>query len=275
MSCEDDMLLTGSVTLDTPVPLSAIEVEYSRLLSGGLARPTYTDGGSAPALTGVEFTDNDAWEDAEVWFGVLHTLETIARRHSRTLAATASFASDGRGRGLLLVDAGGHFHLCAEGDDADSHRTRHCSYCLHCYPPHADSTFEVAVETDNDAVRLTEADAGPFTDVLVQCDEHGEVACTPSRKEALFRREQHLLEKHMPHPLPLGAVAARDLLGQDVLENITQAARALSDARHFAHQEGRGGGAVSRHNAARAAPSVRSLRCPTSLRSGSPSCWFT
>jgi len=238
MSCEDDVLITGSVTLDPPVPLSAIEAEYSRLLNSLLATPTYAGDGTTPALTGVAFADEDAWHDAGVWFGVLYTLEAIARRHSSTLASAAAFASDSRGRGHLLVDAGGHFHLVAEGDEGDNHRTRAC---------------EVAEATGNDEVRLTEAGAGPFTDFVVHCDEHGEVACPPSRKEALFRREQHLLEKHTLHPLPLGPVAARDVLGQEVLDHVAQAARSLSDARYFARQEGRGGGAVSRHAAARAA----------------------
>ncbi|MER6123277.1 hypothetical protein ABT173_11515 [Streptomyces sp. NPDC001795] len=253
MSREDDLLLTGSVAFDAPVPLSSVEAEYSEILRSQLAVPTYAGDGTVPALTGVEFTDPDAWWDCGVWFGILHTLETIARRHSRTLSANASFASDGRGRGHLLVDAGGHFHLCAEGDDAESHRTRMCTSCLHCYPPHADGTFEVAEESENDTVRLSAASAGPFTNFLVHCDDHGEVACPPSHKEALFRREQHLLEQHTPHPLPLGAVAASDVLGQDFLNHIAFAARQLRDARYYVRQEGMGGGAVRPRNEARAA----------------------
>jgi len=251
MSDEDHMLITGSITLTPPVPLTAIEMEHNRLLDSSLVTPTYTGTGTVPALAAVAFTDEGAWLNTDIWFGVLYTLEAIARRHSRTLTSTASFDSDTRGRGHLLVDAGGHVHLDADSDDADSHRTRTCLYCLHCYPSDTDSAFEVIKVTENDGVCLAETPAGPFTDFAVHCDEHGETACLPSRREALFRREQHLLEQHTPHPLPLGPVAARDVVGHEVLEGLAQAARLLRVARYYI-REGRGGGAVTPYTAARA-----------------------
>ncbi|MCX4784121.1 MULTISPECIES: hypothetical protein [unclassified Streptomyces] len=251
MSGDDELHLHGTVTFDPPVALSGIETEYGRLLNSGLGMPTYAGDGTDPALTGFVFADA-TWVDAGIWFSVLGVVEDIARRCAPTMSATVSFDSDNRGRGRLLVDAGGHLHLCVEGEDASIHLDRACSHCLRIYRPHVGDTFQVAEVTESALVRVTELGTDPYVDFLVVCDEHGEVGCVATRQEAVFRREQHLITGHSPRPLPLGPVPAREILGEDVLRHIDLAARELRNARYYAGLAGQGGGAVGPRESARA-----------------------
>ncbi|WP_327359734.1 hypothetical protein [Streptomyces sp. NBC_01304] len=248
MSGYDDLSLTGSITLDPPLPVSEFGPAYTKLLNSGLALPTYSGDTTVQAMTGVTFPE-DVSADAGFWFTMLRRLEDLARQHARTLASAATYTSDERGRGGLLIDGGGHFHLVRDEEDRGLHLARTCEFCLHNYHYRA-GAFDVEA-TDDDQVRLGETVCGPFTVFPVLCDQHGEIACPPTRPEALFRREQHLIEKHTPRPLPLGAAPVEDRLLEEVLEHIAEAGRQLRDARHFAGQAGRAGGAVRRRDVAR------------------------
>jgi len=223
---EDEMIYRGSVTFDIAVPLDAIASELADLLASGTVAALYVGSGPRRALTGVEgANDEDGWAWSETWHEIQWMQESIARRHGRTLHSAATYDSDERGSGTLVVDHGGRFHDCRDGEDPESHRTRACD----CFPVSepGDTLFAVAEVTDNDRVTIAEVPAGPFIDFPVICADHGDVACPTSRREAVFRREAHLVDAHTPSPLPLAAVPALAELPARVLDHIRQAADEL------------------------------------------------
>ncbi|WP_432156047.1 hypothetical protein [Streptomyces sp. bgisy153] len=231
MSDEDEMIYRGRITFDVPVPLSEIEPETVERLSYGPVIPLYTDLGRA--LGGVRGAgDENGWAHSGVWFDVLRTLEAIARRHERALDADATFDSDERGRGRLVVDAGGRFHDCQEDEQPEWHRTRACR----CFPARIDSPtlFAVADVTEDERITVRPMPAGPFTDYAVVCEDHGDVACPTTEREAVFRREAHIIEAHTAHPLPLGRTGAAQALPPAVLGQLQAAAGELRRGRSYA-----------------------------------------
>ncbi|MFJ2217900.1 hypothetical protein ACIQVO_36205 [Streptomyces sp. NPDC101062] len=233
MSDEDEMIYRGRIAFDVPVPLSELESGIAERLSFCPVVPLYTDSPQGRALAGVRgANEENGWAPSFVWFSILNTLEAIARRHQRTLETDAAFDSDQRGRGRLVVDTGGRFHDCAESDRPEEHRLRAC----HCFPTPADSPtlFAVADVTEDERVAVRPMPAGPWTDYAVVCEEHGEIACTLTEKEAVFRQEAHIVEAHTARPLPLGRTAAARDLPLTVLEPLRAAGEELRLARSYA-----------------------------------------
>ncbi|MFF4205559.1 hypothetical protein ACFYZ8_33480 [Streptomyces sp. NPDC001668] len=219
-----DISITGRVTFDTAVPLEAIgqELEHLRRLENDdQFTLTYTTDGLA--LAGLEAGPQHMAGSHGVWDGALATLSDIARRQRRTLHAEATWISEpGPYRGVLVVDAGNRFHHVPDDEGAAAHRERSCD----CYGSGPGRVRPEDV-TDDPSVRIDEVGAGPFTDHIVVCDRHGEVAALTSRSGAVDAREAHLLEKHTPEPVPLGQQAALDLLPMDLRYHIVQAAKQL------------------------------------------------
>ncbi|MYZ37919.1 MULTISPECIES: hypothetical protein [unclassified Streptomyces] len=233
MSDEDDMIYCGRITFDVAVPLSLLEPETATQLTFFPVVPLYTDSPQGRALAGVRGADEeDGWAPSFAWFNVRGVLEAIARRHRRALETDATFDSDQRGRGRLVVDAGGRFHDCREDEQPDRHRLRACR----CFPVPADSPtlFAVADVTDDERITVQPMPAGPFTDYAVVCADHGDVACPTSEKEAVFRREAHIIEAHTTHPLPLGRTGAERALPPLVLDPLRAAAGELRTSRSYA-----------------------------------------
>lgn len=233
MSEDDEMIYRGRITFDVPVLLSLLEPERAEQLTFCPVVPLYTDSPRGRALVGVRGAgEENAWASSSAWFTILGTLEAIARRHGRALETDATFDSDQRGRGRLVVDAGGRFHDCREGEQPDRHHVRACS----CFPTPADSPtlFAVADVTAEERITVRPTQAGPFTDYAVVCADHGDVACPTSEKEAVFRREAHIIEAHTTHPLPLGRTGAEQALPPAVLDPLRAAAEELRVARYYA-----------------------------------------
>ncbi|MGW2686457.1 hypothetical protein ACWC6I_25285 [Streptomyces sp. NPDC001414] len=233
MSDEDEMIYRGRIAFDVPVPLSELESGIAERLSFCPVAPLYADSPQGRALAGVRGADEEnGWASSSIWFRILNTLEAIARRHQRALETNATFDSDQRGRGLVVVDAGGRFHNCTPDDQPEQHRLRNCA----CFPTPADSPtlFAVAEVTVDERVAVQPMPAGPWTDYAVVCEEHGEIACTVTEKEAVFRREAHIVEAHTARPLPLGRTAAARGLPPAVLEPLRAAGEELRRARSYA-----------------------------------------
>jgi hypothetical protein len=223
-----DISITGHVTFDTAIPLEAIsqDLEHLRHLEDDRQfNLTYvtTEGGDAVALAGVEAGPQNMAGSHSVWDGTLAALSDIARRQRRTLHAEATWVSEpGPYRGSLVVDKGNRLHYVPDGEDTAAHHERSCD-CFGSGPG------RVGPEdvTDDPSVRIEEVSAGPFTDHIVVCDRHGEVAALTSHSGAVDAREAHLLKKHTPQPVPLGQQAALDLLPMDLRNHIVQAAKQL------------------------------------------------
>ncbi|MEV7157227.1 hypothetical protein AB0N77_21805 [Streptomyces misionensis] len=233
MSEEDEMIYRGVITFDAPVSFSELTPQMVQQLMHHPVVPLYADSPQGRALAGVRGADEgNGWAPASVWRSILNTLETIARRHRRSLETEATFDSDQRGRGRLVVDNGGRFHDCQEDEQPERHRARACG----CLPGLVDSPTLFAVEdvTEDERITVRPVPAGPFTDYLVVCDNHGEIACPPSEKEAVFRREAHIVEAHTEHPLPLERAGAAAALPAAVLEPLRAAAEELRLGRSYA-----------------------------------------
>lgn len=232
MSCDDEMIYRGPITFDVPVPLDAMEEAAVALLSSCPVVALYADPPQGRVLAGVRSADGqDGWAHSGTWVTILRTLEAIARRQERVLHTDAAFDSDERGQGRLVVDAGGRFHDCQEGDDPAPHRTRACI----CFPFHLDSEtlFAVGEVTADERIAVRPSAAGPFTDYAVACEDHGEVACPPTEREAVFRREAHIVEAHTTRPLPLGRGTAAEALPGSVLRHLEDAAESLRQGRSY------------------------------------------
>ncbi|MET8768832.1 hypothetical protein [Streptomyces sp. NPDC004658] len=223
-----DISITGHITFDTAVPLEAISQDLEqlrRLEDDRQFALTYVtaEGGNAFALAGLEAGPQNMAGSHSVWDGTLTALSDIARRQRRTLHAEATWVSHpGPYRGSLVVDAGNRFHYVPDDEDTAAHHERSCD-CFGSVP----GRVRPEDVTDDPSVRIDEASAGPFTDHIVVCSLHGEVAALTSRSGAVDAREAHLLEKHIPQPVPLGQQAALDLLPMDLRYHIVQAAKQL------------------------------------------------
>ncbi|MFI5749018.1 hypothetical protein ACIBBE_24500 [Streptomyces sp. NPDC051644] len=238
---DDEMIYYGSVTFDTPIPLSAIADEHEALqVRPDLITLTYAGTGSGRSLVGIDTADQeDAWAWSNAWGSIHRTLEGLARRHGRVLQTNATFESDQRGRGILVVDEGNRLHDCQEGEDLQAHRVRACS-CLSWEAPRVEATEHEQVSGPR------AVPAGPFTDHVVICTEHGEVVCATSERGAYFHREAHIVGEHTASPLPLGPRPASEALPFGVRELIEDAAAELRRGRSYAPA-----GAVNHRDAAR------------------------
>jgi hypothetical protein len=224
-----EIVFTGRVTFDTAIPVNAIPQDLKNLHlleHDNLFTLTYSsvDGGDAAALTGLEAGAQNRSGSSCVWDEALATLSDIARRHQRSLRSDAVWASDpGPFLGTLVVDAGNRFHQVPEDEDPGAHRDRVCD-CL------GSGSAQVRPEdvTDDATVRIDEEPAGPFTDYIIVCDIHGEVANRTSRSGAVDAREMHVLQDHTPSPVPLEQRAALDLLPLAVRDHVIEAAKTLS-----------------------------------------------
>lgn len=238
---DDEMIYLGPVTFDEPIPVSAIPEEHEALQAAShVITIIYSGSDETRSLRGIDaVNEDDGWAWSAIWDRIHHTLETLARRYGRTLHTAATFASDGRGHGVLVVDAGNRLHDCQEGEDPEAHRTRTC-VCYSWTPP----SVEI---TEHEQVPVPQAvPAGPFIDHIVVCADHGEVVCATSERAAYFRREAHIVAEHTPRPLPLGPRPATEALSARVLEQINEAAQELRRARSYD-----AGGAISYRDAAR------------------------
>ncbi|MFJ3182376.1 hypothetical protein ACIPJN_28870 [Streptomyces sp. NPDC086796] len=258
MSEEDEMIYRGRITFDVPVPLSVLDPETARQLTFFPVVPLYADSPEGRALAGVRGADEEnGWAPTSIWYSSLGRLEAIARRHGRVLEPEATFDSDQRGRGRLVVDAGGRFHDCQEDEQPQRHYTRACS----CFPTSAGSPtlFAVADVTADERITVRAVQAGPFTDYPVVCADHGDVACPTSEKEAVFRREAHIIEAHTARPLPLGRSGAEQALPPVVLGHLRAAADELRRGRSYAAPLAIAHRDAAREHARQAADELRCL----------------
>lgn len=235
MSLDDEYEMTylGPIGFDRPVPLSVIPAEHDALrFLPEVITCRYTGAGAERALVEIEaVADTDGWAGESIWGQILRAMELIARRQGRSLRTTAKFESDERGRGTLVVDEGGRFHDCQDVHEVEPHRTRTCD-CWWVEEP-ADGVFIVGDVTKDESVRVDELPAGPFIDFVVSCSEHGEVFWGARHREAVFRREAHLVAEHTVHPLPLGRQPALELLPVEVQHHLQQAAVRLRESRSY------------------------------------------
>lgn len=236
MSSEDEqMIYVGPIGFDVPVPVAGIPEEHGLLQRlADVITCRYTGTGDDRALVEIEaVNDTDGWAFSALWEQILGTLERIARRHGRALRTSATFASDERGRGLLVIDEGGRFHDCQGTLQVQQHRTRTCD-CWWVQEEPSREVFVVAEVTQDERVQVQQFSAGPFTDVLVTCTEHGEVYYGVRQREAIFRREAHLLAEHTARPFPLDRQPATDAMPEEAQHFIQLAAARLREARAYA-----------------------------------------
>ncbi|MGW0673154.1 hypothetical protein [Streptomyces sp. NPDC002746] len=225
---DDEMIYNGSVFFDVPVPLEGICEEHKALQArADLVALTYTGTGADRSLAGVVTADQESsWALSQAWSEIHRTLEAIARRSARSLQVNATFDSDERGRGTLVVDGGNRLHDCTEGEDPGQHRARRCD-CFTWAAP------EVRVTEHEQVSMPRQVQAGPFTDHVVTCAEHGEVVCATSQRNATYYREAHVVAEHVPAPLPLGPRPAVDGLPVEVRELVELAAAELRKGRSY------------------------------------------
>ncbi|WP_331759490.1 hypothetical protein [Streptomyces anulatus] len=225
---DDEMICNGSIDFDVPVPLKAIREEHKALQArADLVTLAYTGTGADRSLVGVATADRAAsWTWSRSWSEIHRTLEAVARRNARTLQVNATFHSDQRGRGTLVVDDGNRLHDCKEGEDPGQHRARRCD-CLAWEAP------EVQITEHEQVSMPRQLQAGPFTDHVVDCAEHGEVVCATSERNATFYREAHVVAEHVPAPLPLGSRPAAEALPVAVRELVELAAAELRQGRSY------------------------------------------
>lgn len=227
-----DVAFLGRITFSTPVRIALIPDEVRVLKSLERERLFILQYAAMNAsLAGIETTAHHVWGNSDQWNRAFRALETIARRHGRTLEPDIVWHSAPEGGGTLVVDEGGLLHAPRSSEDPAAHRTRACSCYTTVLP-------DLANPTADDTVRIEPSTAGPFTDFVVRCTEHGEVAYAPAAARAAHLREDHLASQHAAAPLPLHTRPALDALAPQARRSLTDAAHALRQARSSGFAQG-------------------------------------
>lgn len=149
-------------------------------------------------IDGIHVTTRDyGWAKPSTWGDAFGALTDIARAAGSRLATDMTWQadSDPADRGTLLVDDGDRFHSVLHDEDREPHLSRRCR----CYFSNADNEafFDLPRTTEDPSVTIAEQTFGPFTEYAVRCCEHGHEGTYTSRKQAAYRREQHLGRDHV------------------------------------------------------------------------------
>lgn len=221
----------GKIVFTPAVDPARMPESVGRLATFGDLFSIWRDG---ELIDGIRVTDRDyGWAKSSIWRDVLGALTDIARAAGSRLATDMTWQADDdpADRGTLLVDDGDRFHSVRDDEDRKQHLSRNCR----CYLSDADDDafLDLPRTTDDPSVTVEEQTFGPFSEYAVGCREHGHEGTYTSRKQAAYRREQHLLQGHVGAGggMSLGATPALDRLPESFREHVDGAVRALRQAR--------------------------------------------